>query len=169
MLHSMDISTDFTPYTKQPQTTFLKTWLPVLIWCAIIFTFSHQQKAALAPYQPSAILHEPTLYFGLSADTILSKGAHVFLFTILGGLLFRATKAIGLTILLGLLYAGLDEWHQAFVPGRTPRLLDVGFDMSGVFLAMSIMIMLGFVQANKRVPRPASSMFEWESDVVFDE
>ncbi len=43
----------------------------------------------------------------------------------------------GLAVAWCLLYAISDEFHQAFVPGRGPHILDVAIDLSGaVFAAM---------------------------------
>ena len=53
----------------------LTVWLPVVAWAAVIFAFS-------------AV---PSLSTGLGTwDTILSKGAHVTEYAILGALLYRA-------------------------------------------------------------------------------
>ena len=50
-------------------------WLPVIVWAAVIFTFSSI----------------PSLSTGLGTwDTILRKGAHVTEYAVLGGLLYRA-------------------------------------------------------------------------------
>ena len=33
-------------------------------------------------------------------------------------------------------FAGLDEYHQSFVGGRTPAIKDVGVDSSGAFIGI---------------------------------
>jgi VanZ family protein len=38
-------------------------------------------------------------------------------------------------MLFGLAFALSDEYHQSFVLGRTAKLMDVGFDSIGMFLA----------------------------------
>ena len=114
-------------------------WLPTLLWSSLIFALSHQPKETLAPLQPSTIMAQPEfMLFGMDADTLLGKSAHMLLFAVLGMLLYRATRHYQLTVLLALVYAGLDEWHQAFVPGRTPRLSDIGFDLAGVLFVLLI-------------------------------
>lgn len=35
-----------------------------------------------------------------------------------------------------ILYAFTDEFHQSFVPGRTPSLIDVGIDTIGAFIGL---------------------------------
>ena len=53
----------------------LTVWLPVVLWAAVIFTFSSI----------------PSLSTGLGTwDTVLRKGAHVTEYAILGALLLRA-------------------------------------------------------------------------------
>ncbi|GGE26529.1 hypothetical protein GCM10011391_01060 [Pullulanibacillus camelliae] len=40
-------------------------------------------------------------------------------------------------VLIPLLYALSDEWHQSFIPGRTGHLIDVySFDLFGIILAL---------------------------------
>jgi len=42
------------------------------------------------------------------------------------------------TLLIAVAYAGLDEWHQSFVPLREPRVRDVVIDSFGALLAQSL-------------------------------
>ena len=44
------------------------------------------------------------------------------------------------TLLLCIGYAITDELHQAFVPGRTPKLLDVLIDSSGALLGIRMYV-----------------------------
>jgi VanZ family protein len=72
------------------------------------------------------------------------KAGHVVEYAILGVLLFRAIRgeqtgwkwqwAISAIIIAGL-YAATDEWHQSFVPSRTPSVWDVLIDTTGATLA----------------------------------
>ncbi len=72
----------------------------------------------------------PTIW----TDFVVKKTGHMFLFGVLYGLAFWATKKPKRAILISLIYAFLDEWHQSFTPGRSPRLVDVGFDAVGIGL-----------------------------------
>jgi len=47
----------------------------------------------------------------------------------------RGWSSFSLAVLLCLLYAASDEWHQSFVPGRTASLYDVGVDGIGALAA----------------------------------
>ena len=96
---------------------FVRNWLPVLVWAAVIFSFS-------------AV---PDLGTGLGGwDLVLRKLAHTAEYAILGALLVRATERSGLAFGLGVLYAVSDEVHQVFVPGRHGAPLDVAIDAVGV-------------------------------------
>jgi len=78
-------------------------------------------------------------------DFILRKMAHVFEFAVLTRLGIRAnqhswpTRKMAHWVLwsaaFSLLYAASDEYHQSFVPGRGPSVLDVMIDSVGIALA----------------------------------
>lgn len=125
----------------------LSAWLPVLAWMGVIFLFSAQ------PTLPQA----PTW----TLDVLLKKSGHALEYAILAYLLARAWtmarpgslnrqrpiiatpatptwQSLLLPVLgFSLLYALSDEWHQAFVPGRSPRLLDWLVDGSGAVLGLA--------------------------------
>jgi VanZ family protein len=73
-------------------------------------------------------------------EDLLGIGAHMFLFGVLAVLWVRALRkqrwAIFLAFLLTMLYALSDEFHQAFVPGRTADPLDLVYDGLGAALAL---------------------------------
>ena len=107
---------------------FIKYWLPVIIYAIIIFYFSSlpgEDIPALFPCQDVAF--------------------HVIEYTILAFLFNRAMKGyypgfvykkrFFFILLFCVLYALSDEFHQAFVPNRTPSLLDVTYDGLGVCIA----------------------------------
>ena len=79
---------------------------------------------------------------------IISNLAHIPAYALLTFLWLRAfdRKKYGshfpianTLILIGLvLFAVSDEFHQSFVPGRTASLMDVGLDLVGIFLGLSV-------------------------------
>ena len=74
--------------------TRVSTWLPVVVWAAVIFTLSSI----------------PHLGTDLGVwDTILRKGAHTLEYTILGALLLRALGREAPAFLAGVAYAVTDE------------------------------------------------------------
>ncbi len=108
----------------------LKLWLPVIVWAGVIFGFS------------SLSINKEASFSWL--DFIVKKTAHVVEYFILYWLLVRAwsekmtkvnKKVFGFSLLVALLYALSDEWHQTFVPGREGTLRDVGFDTIGILLS----------------------------------
>jgi len=97
--------------------SFLRLWLPVVLWAAIIFAFSSV----------------PNLSSGLGGwDLLLRKIAHAAEFAVLGALLQRALTRAELALALGVAFAISDEIHQSFVAGRRGSALDVVLDAVGV-------------------------------------
>jgi VanZ family protein len=104
-----------------PASRALSLWLPVVIWAAVIFTFSSI----------------PSLGTGLGVwDTILRKGAHMTEYAILGLLLLRALGRELPALALGFAYAVSDEIHQHFVRGRHASPVDVLIDTAGVAIGI---------------------------------
>jgi VanZ family protein len=117
-----------------PVSRALSLWLPVIVWAAVIFTFSSI----------------PSLTTGLGTwDLILRKGAHMTEYAILGLLLLRALGGELPALALGIAYAVTDEFHQHFVRGRHASPIDVLIDTLG--LAIGIFVVGGLLR-----PRPAS-------------
>ncbi len=128
---------------------FLKYWLPVLAWMALIFTGSSDAKS----YEHSSLFVEPLLHWlfphmpQTQVDEIhllIRKCAHLTEYAGLALLLWRALRkpvrndprpwnwrVARLTLLLVMLYAATDEFHQLFVPERTSLVSDVMIDTGG--------------------------------------
>ncbi|GAB2490036.1 hypothetical protein GCM10008929_12990 [Alkalibacterium psychrotolerans] len=76
----------------------------------------------------------------------LRKFAHFIIFLFLGTFLIHALtvsnvrgwKAILIALLVSFLYAVSDELHQAFVPGRTPLVMDVLIDTAGATVGVAL-------------------------------
>jgi hypothetical protein len=113
---------------KRP--TFFKYWLPVGIYLIIIFLFSDHPTVTVT-----------TIDWG---DFLFKKTIHFFEFGILFLLFYRAfnktvdwpsNKIAIWAIILTVLYAISDEYHQSFIPGRTATVRDVMIDSAGAFFA----------------------------------
>ena len=53
-------------------------------------------------------------------------------------------------MLVGVLYAASDEFHQSFVPGRSPSIVDVGIDSLGVLTGiLAVLIIISIYRALK--------------------
>ena len=107
----------------------LSAWLPSLLWMALLFYLSSLPQLP----GPEEIL----------TIQIIRKTGHAGVFAILFTLNARALQktrpaAPRLTRwawTLTVLYAGFDELHQGFVPGRTAALTDVLIDALGATVA----------------------------------
>ncbi len=67
----------------------------------------------------------------------------MFVYGVLYWLIFRAvnvgrkTKVFLLPLILTVIYALSDEFHQSLIPHRTPTLRDIGFDSVGILIVMA--------------------------------
>jgi VanZ family protein len=134
---------------------FLRYWLPVLVWMAVIFGASADSHS----YQHSSSIVEPILRWlfpHMSQPQIdgihhfLRKCCHLTEYAILGLLVFRAVNhsrnnlpawswpRVGGTLLIVFLYASSDEYHQSFVPTRTALFSDVCIDTGGGAIGLLI-------------------------------
>ncbi|KKT52201.1 MAG: VanZ family protein [Candidatus Collierbacteria bacterium GW2011_GWB2_44_22] len=77
-------------------------------------------------------------------DFFSKKLAHIFEYTILMFLMFRAVgeKSPAKAFLYSLIFAFTDEIHQLFIPTRTGRLRDVGIDSLGLIFSSILIIKL---------------------------
>lgn len=77
----------------------------------------------------------------------LRKSAHFFVYFILGILIYslliehKFKHKFMLTLILVLLYAITDEFHQTFIPGRSAAIKDVFIDLSGGMVGTSLIIL----------------------------
>ena len=104
--------------------TQLILWGPIFLWAGLIFTVS-------------SIPTLPEVGF-IWWDFALKKSAHMFEYAVLFLLLRRAQLSVKQSFLIAILYAISDEIHQRFVPGRTSKLTDVGFDTMGMLIAYAL-------------------------------
>ncbi|HLC12130.1 MAG: hypothetical protein AUH08_04700 [Verrucomicrobia bacterium 13_2_20CM_54_12] len=130
---------------------FLRYWLPIIIWLALIFIGSTDLMSAEHTSRIiGPLLHWlfPTIspFTVLRVQFFMRKLAHVSEYAILAVLLYRAfvhtalkgrrALSAGLVLLLCAAYAATDEFHQSFVPSRTASLRDVMIDICGAMLAV---------------------------------
>ncbi|HUW24012.1 MAG TPA: VanZ family protein [Patescibacteria group bacterium] len=114
------------------------SWVPILFWMGLIYFLSSV---------PSLRVTE-----GLS-DLILRKLAHMTEYAILFILSFRALRSTNslstrrnliYALVISVLYAASDEYHQTFVPGRAGRIWDVAIDTAGVLGGLALALKKGF-------------------------
>ena len=130
---------------------FLRYWLPIILWMAIIFAGSTDLMSA---EHTSRIIVPLLRWFFptispltlVRVEFFLRKAAHVSEYAVLAVLLYRAfvhtilqsrrVLSAGLVLLSCAAYAASDEFHQSFIPSRTSSLRDVMIDLCGATLAM---------------------------------
>jgi VanZ family protein len=92
---------------------------------------------------------------------LIRKMAHVTEFGVFSITVFHGVRAgrsgcrliwALATLFIAVSYAGLDEWHQSFVPLREARARDVAIDASGALLAQ-ILVWLSATRMCKFVAR----------------
>lgn len=88
-------------------------------------------------------------------ESIIRKIAHFSIYTVVGLLLMgimstyklKENHRIGISFVIGMIYASSDEIHQAFVPARTAKITDVMIDSMGVLLGiLCVLLAIKLVQ-----------------------
>ena len=132
---------------------FIKYWLPVILWCSLIFYLSSQPNLRTS--------------WGIW-DSILRKIAHALIFGMLAWLFWRGVMQktrlpieenrdnkwkikLILVIIFSVLYAFSDEFHQSFVPGRSGSIIDVGIDSVGILVFGWRMIKIKIKNRNENI------------------
>ena len=128
-------------------------WSVVVLWMIVIFKLSSQSgeqsndlslgvtgliAALIEKISPSSD--------ALAFNHVIRKCAHFFAYLVLGMVVLFAmrkmgisgTKGILLTLAICVVYAISDEWHQGFIPGRTPKLTDILIDSCGSLLGTAL-------------------------------
>jgi VanZ family protein len=135
---------------------FVKYSVPVIFWMCLIFWMSTETFSA----QNTLSVVETILYFLISKissqeltliHALIRKSAHVIEYFILGLLLFRAFRGSSIgswnwrwtlfAVIVVVLWAASDEFHQSFVPSRTASVVDVAIDTAGGVLAQFVSIL----------------------------
>jgi VanZ family protein len=131
----------------------LASWVPPLLWMAIILGFSSGEFSAdrtgsfvgpiLKWLWPDATAGQLAAVHGL-----VRKAAHVVEYAVLGGLWFRTLvhtwprrpgAAAWLAFALAVAWAVVDESHQATLSSRTGSARDVALDAAGAAVAVVAM------------------------------
>ena len=137
--------------------SFLRYWLPLLVWMFVIFSASADQQST----EHTSRFLVPFLHWlkpDISQETIdtvrwlVRKAAHMTEFAILAWLWWRALRrpvrrdsrpwswrVAALAVAAVVLYASSDEIHQAFVPNRTASVKDVCIDTAGGIIGIGLL------------------------------
>ena len=113
---------------QKDKTLTMVLYIATALYMVMIFYFSSLHNIQ----QPGPLDNIPSV----------DKAEHASEYFVLGLLLalcFQRTPSLGpnwqtwgLVLLIGIIYAGSDEFHQAFVSGRSSDLLDLLADTAGV-------------------------------------
>jgi VanZ family protein len=163
---------------------WLKNWWPVLVWAAVISSFS---TGAFTTEHTSRVI-VPILHWLLPSATpetlssihhVIRKCGHVTEYFILSWLIMRSLRAekkeFGLrwaliVILIVAAYAALDEFHQSFVPGRGAAVSDVLLDTSGgaaAQLVIALFVVCSGVRRKRQMEASSadgSNRSSWDRD-----
>ena len=137
--------------------TLIQYWLPVLFWMALIFSASSDSMS----FQHTSRIIAPLLHWlfpAISDATVhlvvvlVRKAAHLSEYGVLALLVWRLVRRLSAnttgvwrwpdlvkTMLVVLVYAASDEFHQRFVPSRQASIQDVAIDTAGGFLALLLL------------------------------
>ena len=106
-------------------------WVPALIVMVAIFSLSSLPADVLPYYGP--------------LDFLVKKGGHAIGYALLASAYFYALPPrlsagykAALALLMAVLFALSDEFHQSFVQGRTSSLRDVAIDMIGGLAGLGV-------------------------------
>ncbi len=143
----------------------LRIILIILLVCTffIIFGFSSQngeQSGGISRKVTETILKVSSNYNKLEeeekevvlhrTESIIRKIAHFSIYTVVGCLLMGLLSTYKLkdkwrmimAIVIGILYAISDEFHQSFSPGRSPKITDVYIDTLGIIIGALFVILI---------------------------
>jgi VanZ family protein len=98
-------------------------WVPVLLYGLFIFYLS-DRSFTQNPIPVTSDVFHPLEYATLAMLLAWAVRARWLEAT--------AIRIVIAVVLIGVVYAVTDELHQAFVPGRSPSWLDVGYDLLGL-------------------------------------
>lgn len=114
-----------------------REWRHVAAWTLFIVVMTS------VPISAGGVLERPFLLDGfLEADKLV----HLGLYGVLGWLVVRAVDAEGpaapahvaAALAAALAFAAVDEWHQTWIPSRSPQLVDWLADVAGLTVGATV-------------------------------
>jgi VanZ family protein len=142
--------------SKETRSLHWFRWLLAFAWAALIYSLSTESfGTSFTAMVVGEILR--VLHLSVSTHTfdifhyLLRKSAHCTEYAIFSIFLYHCflnsnqtewrAKAAGWAVLVAGLYSLTDEFHQAFVPGRTASLIDSGIDTTGAILGTLLILL----------------------------
>jgi VanZ family protein len=111
----------------------IKLWLPVVVWAAIILLAANDSLSSGS----TAGWFDRTFGFPIPEwmHIIVRKSGHLFEYSLLALLAYRAGGKLGIAVTVAFLVACIDETKQSYTNWRTGSPWDVLLDTCGGFLA----------------------------------
>ncbi|MBE5039503.1 VanZ family protein [Ructibacterium gallinarum] len=157
----------------------MKIRIPIFIWLVLgvismsIFLLSAQTAPQSTELSTGVLEHllqktmpaYDTLPEGEQQQLVLSyhhiarKYAHFIIYSVWGVVLsalmyiygLRRWRFVTAVLIIGFIFAGSDELHQWFVPGRGAQWSDVGLDVFGVITGMFLFLVAKEVKYRQRI------------------
>ena len=125
-----------------------------LAWTGFIFARSMRNAEQSAQESAGALSLLKTLFPWLT-DHMVRKAAHFTEFFLLGGLaaftcLAAKRRRLWIVPLWGAAAAVTDECIQYFVPGRSCQVTDMLLDLSGVLIALGLILLIRALRKSKK-------------------
>ncbi len=126
--------------------TTTRVWprfIPFVAWMGVIFAFSAQETLPKPPgigMEITSVAGHFTVYAVLAGLT----------WWVLGGFALTSRKRVLIAFGVAILYGITDEWHQSFVPGRTPDIWDLVVDAIGATIGIAFAIGLAHLIDRRR-------------------
>lgn len=156
-------------YIKQTLRVVLKpmSFIPAIVMMCLIFNFSEMDgtQSGTLSYNVGVKVYtfanetldegwntEYISYLSQNTQYYIRKAAHITEYFLLGvsvafPLYVYGLRGIWLVLVAGAIcvsYAGLDEYHQSFISGRTPQKKDVAIDSIGIFIGVILTRIVGW-------------------------
>ncbi|HBP39137.1 MAG TPA: VanZ family protein [Clostridiales bacterium] len=136
---------------RRQLTAAILSWLPVLVWMALIFFLSGQngnESGRLSRWVTVGLIRllrlaetNERIAIWQSVIRTCAHGASFYILAILVSWALTRSKVqdirnMILALLISIIYAATDEMHQALVPGRASQWIDLLVDGAGILLAI---------------------------------
>ena len=109
--------------------------------------------------RPATLVLAAVLLLGILAGSPVplpdpvDKAVHFAAFSLLALLLWKATGMLLFALACTIGFAGLDEWRQAYIPGRDSDATDLLADVCGVLATGTLLFMQRKTQCAESSPR----------------
>lgn len=142
----------------------IKYFIPAVIWMIFIFIES-SMTAQTSSGQSNIIVDMIHSWFPVDNSQLdmisflVRKCAHITEYIILTlfiyyGFYKNDHTSLLYTFLISLIYAGLDEFHQLFVPGRSGQFQDVMIDSIGIIIGLCCISIFQKIKKNRHLSSP---------------